>query len=468
MSQRRYAAAVLILSLQACTDDDPPGNNRPSAGGENIVQVASKRAELSTLVAAVTKAGLASSLSTGASLTVFAPTNAAFDTLFGSLGVTNGVDGLTAEQLQPILRYHVLQTEVNAASATSAAQAGEKLDSLGGRIQLGMAGSAVQLDGKATVVTADVDASNGVIHLIDQVLLPSLADIATTEPRFTSLAAALAAADTGNPSPNLVSTLDDDASATGFTVFAPTNEAFAGLIATLAGGDQGATTGITALADFRPDQLLPVLSYHVVPEAVRAAALPAPGEVDTLGGKVRLTRSGASVTVDGVNVILVDVLASNGVIHAMEAVLLPSITDVVTTSPLLSGLKNAVLAADGAGTTSPKLATALGGTDKFTVLAPSNAAFAALGAPPSGQPLTNVLLYHALPGDPLYAAAALALTTPLTVSTALAGESVKVSSVGMPKGVTVEDGTAVAAKVTTANLFTSNGVIHIVDKVLSP
>jgi uncharacterized surface protein with fasciclin (FAS1) repeats len=161
-------------------------------------------------------------------------------------------------------------------------------------------------------------------------------------------------------------------------------------------------------------------------------------------------------------------LASNGIIHAISSVILPSITDVVTTSASLTSLKGAVLGADGAANTTPKVATALDGSGSFTLFAPTNAAFTALGTAPSGQALTNVLLYHAVPGNPVFAAAALGLTAPLTVATALTGKSLNVAAEGTPKGVTVADSPATKANVTTTNLFTANGVIHLVDKVLLP
>ena len=109
----------------------------------------------------------------------------------------------------------------------------------------------------------------------------------------------------------------------------------------------------------------------------------------------------------------------------------------------------------------------LDGAGPFTLFAPSNAAFTTLGAgAPSGQALTNVLAYHAVPGAPVYAAAALALVTPLVAPTALTGRSVEVSAVA--GAVKVKDSTATLGTVTAPNFFTSNGVIHLVDKVLIP
>lgn len=491
MSKRVFVAGVVLsLTLAGCAESpsgmDAGGGGTGSATGGGsgatgggggttdagapgtIVEVAAANPEFSSLVAAVTKAGLASTLSdTSKEFTVFAPTNAAFASLLTAIGASS-LDDVSAEQLKPILLYHVLGAKVDATAATAAATSNSKVDALGGKIQLSLDGSTIKLDGKASVTMADVPASNGVIHVIDQVILPSITDIATTDARFSSLAAALTLADTATPSPGLVAALDDDAAAGGFTVFAPTNDAFTALVTALKGSDNGATTGIAALTDFRPDQVLPVLTYHVIGGAQVKAAAVTTGPADTLGGKVALTKTGAAVKVDAANVIIADVLASNGVIHAIDGVLLPSITDVVTTDARFASLKGAVVAADSDSSTTPKVGAALDGAGPFTLFAPNAAAFTALGTPPSGQALTDVLLYHAVPGAPVYAATALALTSPLTATTALTGKTLEVNAEGTPTGVTVKDSTATKANVVGTNVFTANGVIHVVDKVLIP
>jgi uncharacterized surface protein with fasciclin (FAS1) repeats len=364
------------------------------------------------------------------------------------------------------LKYHVLATRVAGSAATTAAQSNGTVTALGGKIKLSFTNSKIRLDGRANVVTADVPASNGIIHAIDGVILPSIADIATTTTTLSSLTAALTLADTATPSPNLVTTLDDDMGT--FTVFAPTDAAFTGLVTALRGTDNGASSGITALTSFRPDQVLPVLRYHVLTSKVLAAAVPATGNVTSLGGSLAVTRTGAAVTVDGASVTTADLLASNGVVHVVNTVLLPSITDVVVSDARFSSLAGAVTAADGAANTTPKVAAALNGTGPFTLFAPTNAAFTALGTAPTGQNLTNVLLYHAVPGPAVTAAAALALTSPLVAPTALANKSVTVSAEGTPVGVKVADSTTTKASVVITNLFTANGIIHAVDKVLIP
>jgi transforming growth factor-beta-induced protein len=438
----------------------------------NIYEIASSLPDYSSLVAAVDKAGLAGALQDeSATLTVFAPDNDAFAALLESIGAES-LDDVTVEQLTPILLYHVLGTEVDGVGVTAAANDEERLVALGGQIDVTLDGEDLSLDGRAVVEVADVQASNGIIHGIDGVLLPSIADVATTTPAFSSLVTALVAADEDPNSPGLVDALDTDGLA--ITVFAPTNDAFDALVNALGTGN----TGIAALGDFAPYQLLPVLKYHaILGSAVRAADVEA-GPITTLGGTLQATLAGGGVQVDGVSVVTADILTSNGVIHIIDDVLIPSIVDVATTAPELTGLRDAVLAADGAAGTSPKVSVALdapAGVGAYTIFAPDNDAFAALGGgAPSGQALTNVLLYHVVNGAaPVFAADALELEEPTTLDT-LRGNTtdfeIIVSAAGdPPDSVVIDDaGSDDETTVTAANYFTSNGVLHIVDKVLLP
>jgi transforming growth factor-beta-induced protein len=449
----------------------------------DIVAVASANQDFSILVQAVQRAGLVSALQDPAPKTVFAPNNAAFMSLFTALGVT-GVDQLSVDQLTVVLKYHVLPARVDAAAATTVAMAtppNNRATALGGAIELTLQGSTIRLDGTASVVTPNVMASNGVIHGINAVLLPSIFDVASTDPRFSSLAAAV----TASNQPALVSgTLDNNAITPKLTVFAPTNAGFDALVGALRGADDGGATGITGLGSFTPAQLRPVLAYHVVTSgAVPAAMVPTAGPITTAGGTIAATRSGSTVTVDGVQVAIADIRTANGIIHAIPQVLLPSIADIASSAdsaPTFSSLTAALALADSlpdGGTSSTGLIAALDTTRAdgggYTVFAPTNTAFTGLvtalrGTNDGGTTgitaltsfsipqVTPVLKYHVVPAQIF---ASQVPTTATQVDT-LGG---KVSALRTGANVTV-DGKSVAV----ANIFAKNGVIHVVGEVLLP
>ena len=140
-----------------------------------VVEIASSDAQFSILVDAVVKAKLVDALNAAGPYTVFAPTNTAFNNLFASLGV-NGIDDLTAEQLTPILLYHVVSGEVMAADVKTG-----KVPTLNKDAELDVKVSkkGVKIDNKSNVIVTDIEATNGVIHVIDAVLIPSSDDSAS-------------------------------------------------------------------------------------------------------------------------------------------------------------------------------------------------------------------------------------------------------------------------------------------------
>ena len=311
-------ATSSIALVAACGgDDDPPGT---------IAEVAAER-QLSALVAAADKAGLVDELSAeDASLTVFAPTDAAFGALATTLGFADAaamVAALDGPTLAQILSYHVLPARKPAAQlragdeptlyAFEGAPATLAVATTGG-VTLGD-----EVLTRATVTTADVPARNGVVHVIDKVLVPpgvlDIVQMARLNPAFSTLASAVAAAD-------LAGALSGDGP---LTVFAPTDEAFAALLART-GLDAGQLLASPGLAD--------VLLYHVVAGDVRAAdvlALPNPARVDTLlAGRDLELRKDTLTLVDGdadspdATIAATDVVARNGVIHVVTQVLIPA------------------------------------------------------------------------------------------------------------------------------------------------
>jgi uncharacterized surface protein with fasciclin (FAS1) repeats len=299
-------------SLQTAVAADAPGGGAPFSAylvdelaGEpapparqSILEIAAGNPQLSTLVSAVQSAGLVNALSGKGPFTVFAPTNDAFAKL-------SAVPG--GETLKQILLYHV------ASGAFTARDLRHKrsLETLSGeKIKLRFSDGMLILNDSVRLLIKDVIASNGIVHVIDAVLIPpslepkSILEIAGGDARFSTLVSAVKA--TG---------LDTVLSGKGpFTVFAPTNNAFEALKTKLGGHLPSG------------DALKRVLLYHVVSARVSAAQLLTAGFVKTvLGQDVTAKTVGDKVVLNGsVNLLIADINASNGVIHAIDAVLLPA------------------------------------------------------------------------------------------------------------------------------------------------
>jgi transforming growth factor-beta-induced protein len=294
------------LILASCDKDDDE-EVMPQPMEKDIVEIAVGDSQLTTLVAALTKANLVDALQGDGPMTVFAPTNDAFDDLFATLGV-GGIDDLSADVLEPILLYHVLG--IKAVSSSLSTGYVETLNATApdnNNVSLLVEVSkGVVLNGNSNVTTADIDASNGVIHKIDAVLLPpTVVDLAIANSDFSTLVAAVVKAD-------LVDALNGDGP---FTVFAPTNAAFEMLFSDL---------GVSGIDDLTADQLTPILLYHVVNANVRSDQV-VTGPVATLNGAtIDVVVDNMGVTLNGTaKVIAVDVQGTNGVVHAIDKVILP-------------------------------------------------------------------------------------------------------------------------------------------------
>lgn len=257
------AVGASTTLLQACGggDDEPH---------RNIVEVAQNTPDLSILVEAVVAAGLAPTLSTG-TLTVFAPTNAAFAALLTELGVTKQALLANKPLLTAVLTYHVLSSTVPLASVP----VGKAITPVGGGFfKIESTGGLKITDGRnrvSNITATDIQASNGVVHLVDRVLLPANKDIVATAqalPDFSILVEAVVAA-------GLVETLQGTGP---FTVFAPTNAAFAALLAEL-GVSKAALLADKAL-------LTKVLTYHVLPSRVLKAEVPVGKPITTVQGPI--------------------------------------------------------------------------------------------------------------------------------------------------------------------------------------
>jgi len=443
---------LFAFTISCKDDDDDVLQPLPTTG--SIVDIAVDNADFSILVEALTKANLVNALNGAGPFTVFAPTNAAFQELFTALGVS-GIDDLSADALTPILLYHVLGVKAKSTNLSDGYFETLSLFSPGDfpiKVLVGL-DSGVKLNASTNVTAADVMASNGVIHIIDKVLLsPDVADIAIANSSFSHLVAAVEKAD-------LVNALKAGGP---FTVFAPTDAAFEALFDDL---------GVSGIDDLSAETLTPILLYHVVSGNVRAADV-STGAVPTLNQdySLNINADGSGVTINGsTNVVATDVQGKNGVVHVIDKVLIPgaeeepqSIADIASGNSDFTSLVGALDKAD--------LVETLDSEGTFTVFAPTNAAFHdlfdALGvsgiADLSADALKQILLYHVLGTKKM----AMDFSTGYleTLSTDSPGSYPVVLRADVNGGVMLNKETTV----TTADIEAFNGVVHIIDKVLLP
>lgn len=304
-------ALALGTTFTSCNEDDEPAEEN------NIVELAQSNSDLSSLVDAVVRAGLVDALSDEtASYTVFAPTNAAFATFLSDNGF-NSVDDVPVDVLSNILLNHVLVGEVPSSQvATGYANTLATYDGTESNIDMFInTESGVVINGSSTVQIVDQEASNGVVHVVDAVIgIPKVPIFAAANPNYSILVEALTRSDLTT---NYVDFLSGDGP---FTVFAPDNDAFVALLAELQ---------VNSLADIDAATLEAVLTYHVANGNVLAADLSEGMMVPTAqGSSFTVSLSGGAKITDGAgretNIVATDIQGSNGVVHAIDRVLLPS------------------------------------------------------------------------------------------------------------------------------------------------
>ena len=444
---------VLALVIAACAPAATPEPAAPPTeevvvetepelepAPQTIVDIAVADGRFTTLVAALQAADLVGALSGEGPFTVFAPT----DDAFGQLP-EGTVEALLGDipALTDILLYHVVSGVVLAEDVVMLDEA-ETL--LGESVSIRVEGGMVYLN-DAQVIITDIVADNGVIHVIDSVLLPpqeeeslgTIVDIAVADGRFETLVAAVVAAD-------LAETLSGEGP---FTVFAPTDDAFNKL-------PDGT---IEALLDDIP-ALTEILLYHVVAGEVLAEDVVELQYAETLLEKdIEIRIVDGRVFLNDAEVIITDIIADNGVIHVIDTVLLPpesvgTIVDIAVEDGRFTTLVTALIEAD--------LVEALSGKGRFTVFAPTDEAFdklpagtieALLGDIPA---LTDILLYHVVEGRVLAEDVIL-----IEEAETLLGESITIR---------VEDGSVFIndAEVIITDIIVDNGIIHVIDTVLLP
>ncbi|MDW7692521.1 fasciclin domain-containing protein [Flammeovirgaceae bacterium SG7u.111] len=445
---------VIINGIATVTQADVETDNgiihvidnvlEPASG--SIVEIAVGNPNFSTLVSLLQKYDLVDALSADGPYTVFAPTNEAFK------AIETAIEGKSDAEIKDILLFHVI-----GARAFSSDLSSTDFATLNARKPLSVdLSSGITLNNQLNVqpASANILATNGVIHVVDEVLLPkrTVVDVALYNESFSSLVAALTKAE-------LVETLD---MAENITVFAPTNTALDAAIQSL---------GFSGVDDptLTKEALTPILTYHVL--GLDAPALSS----DLVDGKFYPTLNGGAIKFDAngldlvdandnmipLNAGLLDIEESNGVVHVIDGVLLPPSKNIVEVAlglnPEFSTLVSLLQRVS--------LEELLDDEGPFTVFAPTNKAFEDLGINPddlTDAQLTEILSYHVVSGR--------AFSTDLSngdVQTLLTDAKVTVE---IGSGVVLKDGNndSPDATVIIPNVQATNGVIHAIDKVILP
>lgn len=407
---------------------------------QTVMSIIENSADHTTLESLINAAGLNATLSGAGNFTVFAPTDAAFAALDPSLVAT--LQGDPTGKLTKALLYHVLGAEVFSGSLFDGQTANTLLSgqditvTINGMMQ-------VFINGTAQVTAADLDATNGVLHVLNGVLLPpsvTVADVVINSTVHTTLESVVIDA-------GLAGTLSDLNG--NFTVFAPTDAAFAALDADV----------LSTLTADPTGKLQKALSYHVLGAEVVSSSLSDGQTATTLFGQditVTIDANGG-VMINNANVAIADIVTLNGVVHVLDAVILPpnvTVADVVINSPDHTILETAVVEAGLDGALSDL-------TANLTVFAPVDDAFTgidvnALLADPTGD-LTKILQYHVLGAEVLSSTLMDGQT-----ATTLLNQDVTVT-IDVNGGVMIND-----AMVIVADIPTLNGVVHVIDGVLLP
>lgn len=466
--------ALLLVFAVSCDNDDGDKPTVTVQEDGTIIETAQRNSGLSSLVAALEKADesanneLVSTLNdeTG-TFTVLAPTNDAFTALLGRLDGFDSLDDFNTGQLQDllatILKYHVVAGTAVASTDLTEGQVITTFE--GGTLAVSLEGGAsfTDADGKkANVVIANVETTNGIVHVIDKVLIPqsaidelgatllnNITDLAISTPILSNLVAALVAADGELPT-----VLAGEGP---FTVFAPTNEAFEAFLE---------ANNFADLAAVPTDVLAQVLLNHVVAGANFSTDL-STGYVTTsstagVDGKnlnmyVNLTDGVRLNGVASVDLDLADIKASNGVVHVVDAVIgLPNIVDHALANGDLSELVTALTT----GSETDFVSVLSDATATYTVFAPVNSAFDDFENP-NDNLIDNILLNHVISGAAADSGSLATGYDNVTMASFDTDENLSLY-INIEDGVRLNGVSTVAA----ADIVATNGIIHAVDAVI--
>ena len=320
---------ILFLSLFIISCGDDNDDDGVCCAGSSIVDLASQTESLSTLVSALQVTGLDATLSSPGAFTVLAPTNDAFDAFLTSINVAS-LDDIPVDVLTNVLLNHVIIGEVQSSSLTNGYSSTQAVSGASGTnmsIYINT-DNGVTFNGVSSVTAADVVASNGIVHIVDGVIgLPTVVTFALADPNFGILVQALTRPDLTQSFVGLLS-IPAGSAPSPFTVFAPINSAFESLLTEL---------GVNSLNDIDEPTLSAVLSYHVIVGTNQVSTTLSDGMVFTTsldqavpgGGNITFNvgDNGEGILTDNnertSNIIAVDVQADNGIIHAIDTVVLP-------------------------------------------------------------------------------------------------------------------------------------------------
>ena len=441
--------ALISFTLTSCDDDTTTVMDTPET--MNLVQVAQEKG-FTSLAAALTKAGLVDELQGNTNYTVFAPTNEAFSKLLETIG-QKSIDDVPASVLEQILLYHVVSGNIKSSDITPG-----MVSTLEGTDIMMSTEGGIKINGVSVMNSYDIMATNGIIHTIDQVLVPSavgqfvnsVLQPAYFSESFTTLISAAVKA-------NVVETL---LTTPNLTIFAPDNAAFE-------------AAGIKPM-DIDSETLASVLTYHVVGAKVMSTNIPR-GAMTVNGNNLYFSIGASGNYINGNTMIkTVDIESGSGVVHVIDNVIMPPSGNIVDTAIKLSeggeftSLIAALMRTANEGTPEQNLVNVLMGDGPFTVFAPTNAAFQAvldsnnewttLNDIPLNT-LISVLTYHVVPARAYDKDLAGALDNNNELPTAL-GQNIKID---LSKFMINESSTIVGV-----NNNTTNGVIHVIDSVLLP
>ena len=446
-------AAVILFT--SCSDDDDSNPDDSMMDSTTIVDLALATNDLSILVEALTAANLVETLQGDGPFTVFAPTNEAFTAFLTTNGFAS-LDDIPTDVLTQVLLNHVVSGTNTSGDLSTGYISSLSTSGVSGRnLSLFVdTTSGVEINGVATVSTADVTADNGVVHIVNGVIgLPTIVDHALANPALSSLVGALT--DGGNTT--FTSLLSSPL--TDFTVFAPVNDAF------------------TAFTNPNGNDINNVLSNHVISGVAAFSDGLSNSYVNTLGTNAdgdflsQYINVDDGVTINGAsNVVIADGVATNGVVHAVDAVIdLPSVVTFAVADPTFAPLVTALTE----GTPATDFVSVLSGAGPFTVFAPTDMAFSNLLTALSVEmvtdideaTLTAVLNHHVVSGNVRSGD----LTDGISPAT-LEGDAITINLPGTdPNIADVTDGAGnMGIGIIAVDVQANNGVIHVLNQVMLP